>query len=58
MRRFASVILFLSCTLLLVACGGSDSEGGGAAVTLYSPETPDMTREIAEAFEEETVRFL
>ncbi|KMK74905.1 ABC transporter substrate-binding protein [Alkalihalobacillus pseudalcaliphilus] len=54
MRRFASVILFLSCTLLLVACGGSDSEGGGAAVTLYSPETPDMTREIAEAFEEET----
>nr|WP_114372253.1 extracellular solute-binding protein [Salicibibacter kimchii]AXF55928.1 extracellular solute-binding protein [Salicibibacter kimchii] len=34
---------------LLSACGG----GEGSGVTLYSPETPEMSEELAEAYEEE-----
>jgi len=51
-----SSILVLSM-LLLSACGGDDNSKSGSkdgdigSINLYSPETPDMTKELAEAFE-------
>lgn len=46
---------FILLLALLVACGDSESsstDGKVGKVNLYSPETPDMTRELADAFEE------
>ncbi|EZH67437.1 ABC transporter substrate-binding protein [Bacillaceae bacterium JMAK1] len=39
--------------VFLSACGSGDSEDDVGTITLYSPETPDMSAELAEAFEEE-----
>jgi iron(III) transport system substrate-binding protein len=52
------VLLVVFFSGMLVACGSgeeADGEGGGETgrISLYSPETPDMTRQLAEAFEEE-----
>ncbi|MCG7344105.1 extracellular solute-binding protein [Sporosarcina sp. ACRSL] len=57
MKRFtglaASVLL---ATGLLAGCAGGASEGesgkGGGRITLYSPETPDFTKELAQKYEE------
>jgi len=57
MKRFgglaASVLL---ATGLLAGCAGGASEGGGGGkgerITLYSPETPDFTKELAQKYEE------
>src|SRR5690625_7351127 len=52
------VVMALSVLFLLSACadesdsrGGENGEGGGA-ITLYSPETPDLTNELAQKYEE------
>ncbi|MEN1969877.1 extracellular solute-binding protein [Lentibacillus sp. N15] len=48
-------VLFLVSVLLLTACAGDDSGGDGEsdeAITLYSPETPDLTKELAKKYEE------
>ena len=39
---------------LLSACAGEDSSGdsNGKSITLYSPETPDLSKELAKKFEE------
>lgn len=47
-------VLFL-VSVLLSACAGDASGGDGgsdAAITLYSPETPDLTKELAKKYEE------
>ncbi|RNA67548.1 ABC transporter substrate-binding protein [Alteribacter keqinensis] len=51
------LVLVLSFSLILAACGGGDDAAGDGeddigTITIYSPETPDMTREMAEKFEE------
>lgn len=50
-------LFFIVSILLLSACAGNDSggdskEGSGEAITLYSPETPDLTKELANKYEE------
>ncbi|WP_077601971.1 ABC transporter substrate-binding protein [Oceanobacillus sojae] len=50
-------VLFIVLISLLAACAGDDAggegdSGGGGAITLYSPETPDLTNELAAKFEE------
>lgn len=53
---FSAVLLI--GILLLSGCAGDDSSGGesdggsGKAITLYSPETPDLSKELAQKFEE------
>ncbi|QQK81084.1 extracellular solute-binding protein [Salicibibacter cibi] len=42
-------IMSVGFLTVLSACGG----GEGSGVTLYSPETPEMSEELAEAYEEE-----
>ena len=38
---------------ILVACAGDSENGGsGGEITLYSPETPDLTKELAQKYEE------
>lgn len=49
--------LFIVLISLLAACAGDDTggdgdSGSGGAITLYSPETPDLTNELAAKFEE------
>ena len=48
-----SVLLIISM-FLLGACAGEDSAGNGSgkSITLYSPETPDLAKELAKKFEE------
>ncbi|WP_370629660.1 ABC transporter substrate-binding protein [Fictibacillus sp. 5RED26] len=51
---FTSVFLMMSI-LLLTACAGDQDSGGGdgkGEITFYSPETPDMTKELGQKFEE------
>lgn len=61
--QLSFVTMVLSVLFLLSACadenvsesgGGGEggSEGGGGAITLYSPETPDLTNELAQKYEE------
>ncbi|GIO24657.1 ABC transporter substrate-binding protein [Oceanobacillus sp. J11TS1] len=50
-------VLFVVFISLLAACAGDDTSGdasssGGGSITLYSPETPDLTKELADKFEE------
>lgn len=47
----ASVILVIG---VLAGCAGGESsgEGGGDRITLYSPETPDFTKELKQKYEE------
>ncbi|WP_257009732.1 ABC transporter substrate-binding protein [Evansella halocellulosilytica] len=55
MKKLYSGLISVLMLSVLAACGG-DSESSGddiGTITLYSPETPDMTREMAEAFEEQ-----
>ncbi|WP_257349856.1 ABC transporter substrate-binding protein [Pseudalkalibacillus decolorationis] len=57
MKRFLSVfgsIIVVFSLVLITACSSDSSSGDGddlGSITFYSPETPDMTKEIAEAFE-------
>lgn len=54
----ATVVVSALTVSMLAACGGNSdgAEGNGDAgsVTVYSPETPEMTEDLAQAFEEET----
>jgi len=48
------VIMSVFLTLFLVSCSSNSEEGDGSGeVNLYSPETPDMTKELKKAYEEE-----
>ncbi|PYZ95999.1 ABC transporter substrate-binding protein [Alteribacter lacisalsi] len=53
-----SLAALLSSSMVLAACGGGDDQdaagdgGDIGRISIYSPETPDMTREMAEKFEE------
>lgn len=56
-KKFYSLItvLFLTSIVFLSACAADDAGGGGDsgdAITLYSPETPDLTKELAKKYEE------
>ena len=45
----------LLSALVLAGCAGNSSDGGGKSgdrITLYSPETPDFTKELAQKYEE------
>lgn len=45
--------LLLVSALFLSACAGDDSGGGSSdSITLYSPETPDLSKELAKKYEE------
>lgn len=47
--------IMLSASVLVGCAGGSSSDGGskkGERITLYSPETPDFTKELAQKYEE------
>ena len=44
--------LFLASSLLAGCAGGGSGEGGSDRITFYSPETPEMTQELAQKFEE------
>lgn len=52
------VVMAISVLFLLSACAdesdsvGGESGDGGGAITLYSPETPDLTNELAQKYEE------
>lgn len=54
------VTMVLSVLFLVAACAdesdssgeGGEASGGGGAITLYSPETPDLTNELAAKYEE------
>lgn len=54
------VTMVLSVLFLVAACAdesgssgeGGEESGGGGAITLYSPETPDLTNELAAKYEE------
>lgn len=60
MKRFTTLLfLFVLAFGMLVACAedtdgqaGSGDGSSGGAITLYSPETPDLTKELAEKYEE------
>lgn len=58
MKRSLSIfsMLFLLLGLfLLSACAGEESSGdgdGGKSITLYSPETPELSKELAAKYEE------
>ncbi|MFC0013741.1 MULTISPECIES: ABC transporter substrate-binding protein [Allobacillus] len=63
MRKFLVLLSFVLLVGLLAACAGDESsgessgdggEGGGleGEITLYSPETPDLTEELAAKYEE------
>ncbi|BAC14680.1 ABC transporter substrate-binding protein [Oceanobacillus iheyensis] len=58
MKRLFLFFLVLGLPLfLLIACAdGGDSgdgdNGGGDSITLYSPETPDLTKQLAQKYEE------
>ncbi|GGB56621.1 hypothetical protein GCM10011409_37750 [Lentibacillus populi] len=49
-------VCFLLSFVLLSACAGDDAsgeeEGGGKPITLYSPETPELSKELAAKYEE------
>ena len=49
-----TVALLIISMFLLSACAGEDSSGdsNGKSITLYSPETPDLSKELAKKFEE------
>lgn len=53
--KVLSSIVISASLATLSACASSPSSGGGDGssknITIYSPETPDMTKELAEAFE-------
>ncbi|WP_193064314.1 ABC transporter substrate-binding protein [Oceanobacillus oncorhynchi] len=57
-RQLFIGVLFVVTLSLLAACvdEGSDADGGsegsGGSITLYSPETPDLTNELAAKFQE------
>lgn len=50
-----AVVLMLSLSVALAACSSSKDAGGKdgktGKIVLYSPETPDMSKELAQAFE-------
>lgn len=54
--KFASLLLVVFSIALLTACAGKESakseDDGIGRITLYSPETPDMSKELALKFEE------
>jgi iron(III) transport system substrate-binding protein len=58
MKKSSSLLLvvMLLSSVFLAACGGGDDASGDGGdignINLYSPETPDMTRELADKFEE------
>lgn len=60
MRKFKAlmkgVTLLSLVVLVLAACAGGNSnsggDGGSDVITLYSPETPDLSKELAQKFEE------
>ncbi|MDQ0271633.1 ABC transporter substrate-binding protein [Cytobacillus purgationiresistens] len=51
---FIITVFLMMSILVLSACAGGDSEGDGkvGGITFYSPETPDMTKELGKKFEE------
>ena len=54
-RRSTYVLaaLFFVSAIILSACAGEDSGGDSSeSITLYSPETPDLSKELAEKYEE------
>ncbi|GEL78551.1 ABC transporter substrate-binding protein [Tenuibacillus multivorans] len=52
-KLMLSFVLILGFVLTACSGEGGDSSGDGpGSISFYSPETPDMTRELAEAFEE------
>ena len=46
--------IFFVSAIILSSCAAEDSSGGdsGDSITLYSPETPDLSKELAEKYEE------
>ncbi|WP_245835769.1 ABC transporter substrate-binding protein [Virgibacillus ndiopensis] len=61
MKKSVSLVLsicFVLILLLLSACAGEESSGGGDGgdggkpITLYSPETPELSKELAAKYEE------
>lgn len=60
MRKLFAFLMVLLFALFLSACAGDDnsssSDGGNdgdiGSITLYSPETPDLSKELAQKFEE------
>ncbi|WP_166348315.1 extracellular solute-binding protein [Phytoactinopolyspora limicola] len=50
---WGTTALVASAALTLTACGGSGDDGGIGTINFYSPETADMTEEIAAAFEDQ-----
>ncbi|WP_408008554.1 ABC transporter substrate-binding protein [Pseudalkalibacillus sp. A8] len=53
-RAFSLLMILVALTSLMVATACSSSSSGGdgpGTINFYSPETPDMTKEIAEAYE-------
>ncbi|MDQ0340587.1 iron(III) transport system substrate-binding protein [Caldalkalibacillus uzonensis] len=53
MSKRLNVLLIIALSLVLTACSTeSGGQGGNNTVSLYSPETPDMTNEMKEQFEE------
>lgn len=46
-------LFLISGVLFLAGCAGDDkSDGDSSAITLYSPETPDLSKELAQKYEE------
>jgi iron(III) transport system substrate-binding protein len=49
--RVLLATVFILSLVMATACSSGGYEEGKMRVSLYSPETPDMTRQLAEAFE-------
>ncbi len=58
MKKLFALFMATLVSAFLVACAGESSggegegKGTGGRITLYSPETPDFTKELAQKFEE------
>ncbi|WP_062350686.1 extracellular solute-binding protein [Bacillus kwashiorkori] len=55
-KLILTVLIFISFIALAACAGGDKSKTGGGGdigtISFYSPETPDFTKELAQAFEE------